>query len=407
MVHTLDYSFKDIYTLGSFGCLALSSVFCRPGETLFYLIVNNTQDMHSLMKKLRHTLEKQLRVWWDIATLETYIKAKMTPRRLRWELDPNDGITDPELMEEWYSFFNGCENELLHKMIKRRRFKLKGIEASISEIKNQLIPFVNQTEYKNKEKELQESIKKYDTQIQIKKQKKYKRDTLDYQSMNVYKWQTACTDPEFTLEDDVGIDDSPDTSMEMEMEGQMHNTPQQITRANSGIPYRQQQETPYRHPIRSGNRRDNYGDQLGHRTPLTPRYNVPIRNRFSPLRDNRRVRYGSNQEEPPQSYHRRDPRPPRDFPKRWARDRPPRRWKARPAYRNTGWRETYTDRREIRGEQHRTPEGVHRPYMERGYPREDQDRNHMGEVRHAQRPEERRRLQEEVEEGRRKRRREY
>lgn len=43
--------------------------------------------------------------------------------------------------------------------------------------------------------------------------------------MNVYKWQTACADPEFTLEDDVGIDDSPDTSMEMEMEGQMYNTP--------------------------------------------------------------------------------------------------------------------------------------------------------------------------------------
>lgn len=48
-------------------------------------IVTNAQDMNSLMRKLRHTMEKQLRVWWDIATIETYITAKMTPRRLRWD----------------------------------------------------------------------------------------------------------------------------------------------------------------------------------------------------------------------------------------------------------------------------------------------------------------------------------
>ena len=38
--------------------------------------VNTKQDMESLLKQLKHALEKQLRVWWDIATLETYVKEK-------------------------------------------------------------------------------------------------------------------------------------------------------------------------------------------------------------------------------------------------------------------------------------------------------------------------------------------
>lgn len=137
--------------------------------------VNNTQDMNGLFKQLRHSLEKQLRVWWDIATLETYIGENMTPRRLRWDLNPNDNLNDVTLMEEWYSFFSKCEKELLGKIVRRRQFKLRGIEDTINEIKSLLLPYSNQNEYKTKERELQDIIKKYDAEIQAKKQKKVQK----------------------------------------------------------------------------------------------------------------------------------------------------------------------------------------------------------------------------------------
>lgn len=95
----------------------------------------------------------------------------MTPRRLRWDIHPNDGIDDAGLMEEWYSFFNKCENELIQNIVKRRQHKLK-MEASIAEIKTQLLPFTSHKDYKDKEKKLQEIIKKYDIKIQAKHKKK-------------------------------------------------------------------------------------------------------------------------------------------------------------------------------------------------------------------------------------------
>lgn len=101
-----------------------------------------------------------------------YIKEKMSPRRLRWDVHPNDNVDDSELMDEWYSFFNKCEGEVLQNIVKRRQFKLRRIEANITEIKSMLLPFVNQREYKEKEQELQEIIKKYDGEVQVKKQKK-------------------------------------------------------------------------------------------------------------------------------------------------------------------------------------------------------------------------------------------
>lgn len=68
--------------------------------------VTNNKDMHGLLKQLKHTLEKQLRVWWDISTLEMYVMEKITPRRLRWDVHPNDGIDNTDLMKDWYSIFN-------------------------------------------------------------------------------------------------------------------------------------------------------------------------------------------------------------------------------------------------------------------------------------------------------------
>lgn len=144
---------------------------------------------------------------------------------------------------------------------------MKGVEASIAEIKNQLAPFANQAEYKHKERELQELIKKYDTEIQAKKQKKYKRDVLDYHNMKVYKWQTTIIHPGDGLEDDLLLDVSPDTSIDMEQETLINNTPQQMMSTNIKYPYRQQQGTPYRHQARPDTRRVNYQEQTTSRTP--------------------------------------------------------------------------------------------------------------------------------------------
>lgn len=39
-------------------------------------------NIEGWFKQIKHAKQKQLRVWWDIATLEIYIAAQITPRRV-------------------------------------------------------------------------------------------------------------------------------------------------------------------------------------------------------------------------------------------------------------------------------------------------------------------------------------
>lgn len=128
-------------------------------------------------------------------------------------------------MEKWYSFFNKCENDLLQNIDERRQYKLRGIETNITELKSSLLPFSNQSEYKEKDTQLQEIIKKYDIEVQAKKQKKFKRDILDYMNKKVYKWQVEDKEP-------LGIDDQWKTTLVKKQmflkQGGWTNTPPQV-----------------------------------------------------------------------------------------------------------------------------------------------------------------------------------
>lgn len=81
---------------------------------------------------------------------KTYVREKMTPRRLGWDVHPNDHLNEPALTEKLYQFFNKCKSDLLQTIIKRRQFKLRAIETHIVELQNSLLPFANKAEYKEK-----------------------------------------------------------------------------------------------------------------------------------------------------------------------------------------------------------------------------------------------------------------
>lgn len=143
------------------------------------------------------------------------------------------------------------------------------MEASIIEIKNLLLPCINHNDYKDKEKELQEFIKKYDAEIQIKKQKQCKRDVMDYKNMNVYKWQLALEDPNEELDDTLMDDSSGEASGENRV-GILATTPQQVGPTNHGMWNREQPRPSNWSEDRPVRRRVSYQEPPGiQNTPYT------------------------------------------------------------------------------------------------------------------------------------------
>lgn len=179
-----------------------------------------------------------------------------------------------------------CENDLLQNIVKRRQFKLRGVEMNIIDIKNLLLPFANQKEYKDKERELQETFEKYDTEIQAKKQKKFKSDVLDYKDNKVYKWQGEIEEPEEKM-DDASMDDSPSDATE-DLNPPRGGQTSQLRFEHTPVPRRRRALVPLNyHQGRPNTIRDNLYEPLYPRTPDNLRLNIPINNRFSPIEDDR------------------------------------------------------------------------------------------------------------------------
>lgn len=87
----------DVFTFMENRNINLDEIFNSLNKT------RNT-DLESMIKKLGHLMEKKVNLWWDTNTFERYLRENITPRRLRWELPPNDGLADKEAMDGGLNF---------------------------------------------------------------------------------------------------------------------------------------------------------------------------------------------------------------------------------------------------------------------------------------------------------------
>lgn len=71
---------------------------------------------------------KKVSLWWDTNTFHQYIKEKIVPRRLRWELPLNDGLMDEKSMDEWFHLFNDKSLEGLAILLKKKQKKMRIID---------------------------------------------------------------------------------------------------------------------------------------------------------------------------------------------------------------------------------------------------------------------------------------
>lgn len=135
-------------------------------------------------------MEKKINSWWDIVTHEQYIKDKLLPRRLRWDVPISDGLVDKESTDEWFQFFNDKGLELLHLLIKRKQCKVRTLDKKIGELKAIVEISKELPEFETLAKQLQRDMERKDDETAARKRRKYQRDLKDYEDDLVFKWQS-------------------------------------------------------------------------------------------------------------------------------------------------------------------------------------------------------------------------
>lgn len=132
---------------------------------------NNPDDLSICFKKLGYVFEKKIKAWWDIASFLQYIKCKLVPKRLRWDLPPNDGLVDDESLLELQYFFDKKGQELLELLLVRKQRKIKVLDKQIVDLKNKIEPLQDSPDFPKFFGELKTKTVKWDKESQEKKKK--------------------------------------------------------------------------------------------------------------------------------------------------------------------------------------------------------------------------------------------
>ncbi|XP_075208128.1 uncharacterized protein LOC142313026 [Anomaloglossus baeobatrachus] len=139
---------------------------------------------------LEKAFTQRLRTWWDSATLKKYIEKSIIPHGLRIKKFPTF-IFHQDFQTEWNNILTTCSLNLMNLIIKEEEERLKSFDTQINEIQDFLNKNYDAVDYKKLHDKFLINIHRIEDNLIQYKQRKYKRDTNDYSTNQVYSWNTS------------------------------------------------------------------------------------------------------------------------------------------------------------------------------------------------------------------------
>lgn len=126
----------------------------------FTTCTNDLITAHKLMKRL----------WWNVKSLEEYLKMAMFPRGLRIQIFPAWEL-DAEFKKTWETGLAQCSKILISLMIEHDRGLLLKTKLQIQLLEANLAKFDTETHVLPFQKRLRELLEKYEKEIMLNKKK--------------------------------------------------------------------------------------------------------------------------------------------------------------------------------------------------------------------------------------------
>ncbi|OCT78630.1 hypothetical protein XELAEV_18029718mg [Xenopus laevis] len=156
------------------------------GDDIF--LHSHTDDATDLCKKLEKYMIKETRLWWDISTLENYLKSGRIPRGLRIRKFPTFTDVTRDFVESWNKILSTCSERLMELIVSFHSEKHKMIQSDIKELQSDLLKQEAQIDVVNSLDEIRHRVNKMETEIKRSKREKFLRDKMDYELNRVYDW---------------------------------------------------------------------------------------------------------------------------------------------------------------------------------------------------------------------------
>ncbi|OCT56126.1 hypothetical protein XELAEV_18001964mg, partial [Xenopus laevis] len=149
---------------------------------------SNTDDTTDLCRRLEKNMIKEMRLWWDISTLEYYLKVGRIPRGLRIRKFPAFSDISRDFVEAWNNTLSACSSKLMELIIGFHTKKHSLIQSDIKEVQLELLKYEAKVDTAELLNEIKQRVNKCETEVKRTKREKFLRDKRDYELNRVYDW---------------------------------------------------------------------------------------------------------------------------------------------------------------------------------------------------------------------------
>ncbi|CAJ0931627.1 unnamed protein product [Ranitomeya imitator] len=166
------------------------------GDILLMLhnIKTNTDFLHLPSKDVKSRdweKERKKLISYDLhcATLGEYHRQARIPRGLRCNLRPTLFSDNEKYCTTFQKILNKCSFDIILLTIEYLQEAIKSTEEKIESIETQLTATLNSTELSTLKNKIDASLVSYQRSLEERKRTKFQRDTEDYLSNKVYRWE--------------------------------------------------------------------------------------------------------------------------------------------------------------------------------------------------------------------------
>ncbi|CAH2306502.1 Hypothetical predicted protein, partial [Pelobates cultripes] len=152
-------------------------------------LMDQRKDIRSLIHQLGKLMEREVQIWWDIATLDFYVNNNIVPRGLRLFERSTYKRHDPTLLKKWDQLLDKGSLLLMVFLINEKKKDLTQLDQEITELKIAIRPLVENGEYVELLDTIERRVKDIEMNIRENKRKKILRDQADYKTQTQRNWK--------------------------------------------------------------------------------------------------------------------------------------------------------------------------------------------------------------------------
>ncbi|OCT91315.1 hypothetical protein XELAEV_18014366mg, partial [Xenopus laevis] len=160
------------------------------------------QSLIADFKLYKKTLIQQMRLRWEISSLENYVKSKMVPRGLRIKKIPGQNLKKSggqEFVDKWNNILSECSFKLMQLMIDESTRNILLVNKQVEIEKLALEEKREDKQFNELNENVKKELIKIQQEIKIRKKRKFIRDTEDYKKGQIYAlhdFQSSMSDSE-------------------------------------------------------------------------------------------------------------------------------------------------------------------------------------------------------------------